>query len=352
MLPLSILEKTCDSVLYEISPGKPNPQEMYPKGVDKRERVFQSGLKGVACWYYAFNFLRRRIGKNPCESLLAERAIEKLCSQRRKEQTAYDDAFPVAIHELYSKSDISIIRKLDLKHAQLFLESPLASLDPLDGRSSLLPYIQEFIKEKTHKNILEFLVFKRASRLIQINMNFLNNFNTDVHKMIGHKKWKKLDAEQQSAALETYVRDFSADLYNVKKSEWKPSLGIDELLDELKRKGPLMVLGNLGTPAYIDTPFQMARKISNRDIYAWRPGAMRSDLIAGHAILLVGARKVQNKAFVYFIDPADPSDPFDPSKQKIYMISFANLTSNIRSLTGHKELESDAGHAYYGNFEI
>ena len=104
----------------------------------------------VSC-FLAFNFLRKRIGKNPCAELLNERAIEKACSERRKEQTIYDDAFPVSIAELYSKSDSSVLQRLDLKNAQIFLKSQLSSScnisETLEGRSSIVPYIQEFIKE-------------------------------------------------------------------------------------------------------------------------------------------------------------------------------------------------------------
>ena len=96
----------------------------------------------------------------------------------------------------------------------------------------------------------------------------------------------------------------------------------------------------------------MSQKISTRDIYAWRPGAERDESIAGHSALLVGVKKIQEKAFAYFIDPNDSSDPLDKYKQKIYMISFTNLTSNICSLTGCKELDSEIGYAYSGNFKV
>lgn len=356
MLPLSVLKNINNSILYEIPPGKPNSTQQCSTEEDKRERVLQDSMKGAACWYYTFNFIRKRIGKNPSKELLNERAIEAICSQRRKEQTAYDDAFPVSIAELYSKSDVSLLKRLDLKNAQLFLESKLSSFfnlsESLEGRSSIVPYIQEFIKEKKHDNMYDFLIYKRASKIIELNMNFLSNFKTDIHKMTEHERWNELDIEQKATALDAYVRDFSADLYNLKKSSWKPIQGIDKLIQELKEKGPLMILGDFGPSSYIDEPFKMNKKISGRDIYAWRPESNRNESVAGHSVLLVGAKKIQNKAFAYFIDSCDPSDPNDKSKQKIYMISFRNLTSNICSLTGHKELNSEIGYAYYGNFRV
>lgn len=354
MLPLFTLEKTKNSILYEIPPGKPNPNQECTTGEDKRERVFQSGQKGASCWYYAFNFLRKRIGKNPCKELLVEREIEKICSQRRKEQTTYDNAFPISIAELYSESDMALLQSTDLKIAQLFLESKVSSSlnfsETQEDRSSLLPYIQEFINEKKHKNMFEFLFCKRASKLIELNKTFLSQVN--VTNITKNKKWKQLDAKPKITALDAFVRDVSATLYKLKKSSWRPVQGIDKLLDELKEKGPLVIMGDFGLSAYIDPPFKMSQKISARDIYAWHPGAERNDSTgAGHSVVLVGAKKTHDKALVYFIDPIDPSDPLDRNKQKIYMTSFTNLTSSICSLTG-KKVNFDTDYAYYGNFKI
>lgn len=360
MLPISILKKTSSCILYEIPPGKPNPEQRCTTGEDERDRIEQLAMKGAACWYYVFNYIRLRIGKDPCEELREERENEAICSQRRKEQTAYDDAFPVSIAELYSISDMSLLQRLDVKNAQEFLNSELSSScnlsEPLEGRSSIVPYIQEFVEQNKHSNMREFLLFKRASKMIEINMKFLSNFNTDVYKMTESKQWNKWDTEQKAAVLDTYVRDFSADLYKLNKSSWKPSReikeGIDELINELKKHGPLMILGDFGPSAYIDQPFKTKEKISSRNIYAWRPGARRIESMAGHSILLVGAKKTHDNAYVYFIDPIDPSDPLDRDKQKIYAMSFKNLTSNICSLTGHKELNSEIGYAYHGNFKV
>lgn len=356
MLPISILEKTSTGIIYEIPPGKPDPEQKCNIDKETRSRVLQSGLKGATCWYYAFNFLRKRIGKNPCVGLEIARAIEKACSQRRKEQAAYDNAFPVSIAELYSKSDARLMKKLNLKTAKLFLESQTSSSfalsETLEGRSSLIPYIKEFLREKKYKNMHEFLIYKRVSKTVEINIKFLSNFKTDIHKMTEHEHWKKFDIEQQAAVLDTYVRDLSADLYMLKKSSWKPLQGIDALCNALKEKGPLMILGDFGVSAYADEPFKMSQQINSRDIYAWSPGSERNKSLAGHAVLLVGSKKIQDKAFVYFIDPNDPSDPLDRSKQKIYMISFTNLTSNICDIIGHKKPDSNAEYAYYGDFKI
>ena len=141
--------------------------------------------------------------------------------------------------------------------------------------------------------------------------------------------------------------------YGLQKSDWTLASGITGLLQELKRAGPLAIGGAFGPPAYVEAPFKMREQIAGRDIYAWRPGAKRHPIrLETHSVLLIGAKKTQDKALVYFIDPTDPSDPHDRSTQKIYMISFTNLTSNISDLHNRLNPESPFGYAHHGSFQI
>ncbi len=94
MLTLNRLQDSKNSILYEIPPGKPNPDEPCTLGIDKRTRVIQSPLKGKESWYYTFNFIRNRIGKHPCDELRNDRDIEMRCSKRRKAKIIYQDSFP------------------------------------------------------------------------------------------------------------------------------------------------------------------------------------------------------------------------------------------------------------------
>jgi hypothetical protein len=355
VLPLTVLERNKNMILYEIPPGKPDPRQRCALHEESRNRVLQSGVKGGACWYYTFNFLRRRIGKNACSELSKAREIEKACSQRRKELTAYDNAFPLSIAELYSQSNISLLKHCDLEKGQLLLDSQILNLpfvtENLEGGSSLVPYLQEFLREKKHANLYEFLIFKRSSKIIEIDTEFLKHFNFDMQTLTTADKWKKLDIEQQAAAIDAIVRDISADIYKLKRSTWKPLHGIDKLIEELKEKGPLNFFGLFGPTTYkLKSDFKH-HQVSGRDIFAWRPKTPRNGT-AGHSVLVVGAKKVHDKAYVYFIDPIDSSDPLDRSKQKIYMNSIENFTSNICDLAGHKRMDSKVEYAYHGHFRI
>jgi hypothetical protein len=355
MLPINILEKAANSIIYEIPPGKPNPNQKCPVGLDTRDRVIQSATKGATCWDYAFNMIRHRIGKVPGEEHLKERAIEKLCSARRKEITDYDNAFPVSPGELYSDVDNKALKQIDLKQAERFIketESKHQSEILEDGRPNIRPYMEEFVKEKKHKNLLEFLIYKRCLKLLEINTKFLKNFNTNLSDLFKHEKWHKMGVEEQAVTLDACIRDLCADLYNLNRSSWTPKLGIDKLIEELKNHGPMMVGGHFGTFTYSEPPYEMTTKAGDRSLYAWKPGNVRLESEdAAHSIVLVGAKKVKDKSYVYFVDPNDPSDPKDRTKQKIYIISFANLASNICEVTGLRTPEADQ-YAYYGNFKL
>lgn len=369
MLPLSILEKTDNSVLYEIPAGKPNPRQNCTVGEDQRDRVMQSAYKSNTCWYYTLNFIRNRIGKAPCEQLSKEREIERLCSLRRKAQTEHENSLPAVANQLQNQLGSVALSYIDLTQAQFLIENGeklqpiLETPEALEGRPSLFPFIAEFLDQEQCKNMHEFLLMKKFNTWNEINIQFLSNFNLNVEQLLeseineenGYKKinWEKLDPVKKAGFLDFFARDVSAKAYGLQKSSWRPEKGIDGLIDELKKNGPLAIGGALGRPAYIDEPFKMSQKLAGRDIYAWRPGAKRHPTtFSGHSILLIGAKKIQDKAFVYFIDPIDPSDPQDKPSQKIYMISFSNLTSTIYNLHGRMRQDSPVPYGYYGSFKI
>jgi hypothetical protein len=367
MLPISILVKTDNSILYEIPAGKPNPNQKCLLGEDTRDRVIQAAYKGNTCWYYTLNFIRLRIGKNPCQELSKEREIEKVCSLRRKAITEHENSLPAIADQLQTNLGWETLSNIDLEKAKLFIENretfqPIFETpETLEGCPSLFPFIEEFLKEGKCNNMHEFLLRKKFKTWNDINIKFLSGFNLSYKKLFSEmnreygseETWEELDIIEKAAILDFFARDVSAKEYSLKKISWTPLKGIESLIDELKKKGPLFIGGAFGKTAYVDEPFKMNKKLVGRDIYAWKPGAERHPIaFLGHSVLLIGAKKIEDSAFVYFIDPIDQSDPNDKSSQKIYMISFTNLTSNICDLKGVRRKDSSVPYGYYGNFKI
>lgn len=369
MLPIAILEKTATSILFELPAGKPDPKQKYTVSDDKRERVMQSVYKSNTCWYYIFNFLRNRIGKEHPPELAKEREVELICSQRRKAKTAHEDSLPAIAQQLGNPQVDLILVTISLAKAkELLTNKPLLELvfnseEAREGGPSFVPFIEEFSRQNRCPNLKEFLMNKKFEERNRINMQFLSRFGFRVEKLFAETmtkqngyaelKWEEQGIFNQSAWIDFFACQISAKVYGFKKSNWQPEDGIEGLINELKTKGPLSVGGTLGTGAYESKPFKMSQQISGRDIYAWPPGAKRApSSFTGHSVLLVGAKKVDDKAYAYFIDCADPSDPKDRSQQRIYMISFTNLVTNMCDLHGRMIKDSKVGYAYHGNFHL
>jgi len=370
MLPLSILKKTDNSMVYELPPGKPSSTEKYTMDNDCRKWVIQFPYKGNTCWYYTMNFLRKRIGKNSPEELLKERKIEKLCSLRRKKRTEHEKSLPAITDQLSTEFGLKVLGGIDLEKAKIYIENKVImepkfnTKEALEGAPSLFPFIEEFFYEGKQKNMHDFLMNKKFAIRNEIDEEFLTHFHTNKEELLesemtisnGYQKkveWDKLQLTQKSWMLDFFARHVSAKAYGLQKSSWAPKKGIDGLITELKNSGPLFVSGFLGKITYVDAPFKMKEKLAHRDIYAWNPGAKRHSMTnIGHSVLLVGATKVENKGFIYFIDSIDPSDPQDPSKQKMYMMSFTSFVQHLCDLHGRPKQDSHVGYAYYGNFKI
>jgi len=369
MFSLNYLEHSENSALYEIPPGKPNPKEPCMVGIDSRSRVVKGPIKGKESWYYTFNYIRKRIGKNSCEELKNERDIEKRCSQRRKACVLYLDSFPTIVYQIDTDKVRNWLIILDyvavedmIKHWDI-LKKEFEKPEVLEGGPSLLLSLQEFLKERKDKNLYEFFVRKVYETFNSINADFLTSFGIEPEKMYQkeitdqeypeRKAWNKLTRIDKIGILDFFVRKVSAEKYGLQVASWNPTKKIEELTYELEQHGPLYIGGAFGKHVYIDEPFKMKNKIGGRDIYSWKPGASRNAVVfSAHAVLLIGAKKAQDKSYVFFIDPEDRSDPKDIESQKIYTISYQNLISHICDLHGRIRTNSSAniGYAYHGNF--
>jgi hypothetical protein len=150
MLPLSILESTDQSILFELPAGKPNLKQKPVEG-QIQERVLQSALKGNTCWYYTMNFIRKRIGKVYAENQAEDRRVELLCSLRRKAQTSHENTLPSIADQLQNKEAIQLLTNIDLKKAQHFIANKkkiqplLETAETLDDSPSLFPFLEEFV---------------------------------------------------------------------------------------------------------------------------------------------------------------------------------------------------------------
>jgi len=325
--------------------------------------VNQKAQTASACQYYVLNYLRHRIGKIPCEELKSARAIEKLCSLRRKEISAIDGPVGKILEDILGiKRFTHITTRGEEEQARKLFEECLRW------------------EPDTVENLLKRLLERLFTHRIEIDTKFLNDLDVDIKKMfesditlengylIDWSDFETADARSKGTMLSYFAYNVMAEKYGLKKSTWSPGEKIDSLIEELKKNGPLAIGGVLGKAAYAEEPFKLNQKMGDRDIYGWRPGSKRIPLpqTTGHAYLLVGAKKIKEQGYVYFIDPSDPSDPNDKSKQTIYVCSYRNFLDHLIDLhgrpcsqalicNGNQQLVppySKAGYAYYGNAQV
>lgn len=354
MLPIKILERTDHSILYELPPGKPDPKQPCVKGLESRDRVYQTSNKGPNCYYYALNMIRRRIGKNPAQEFHQERRIEKLCSEWRKTIQKLDDSFPISIVALSIQDVKSNFEKWDKSTVAQILKNQV--FDPMWGfqhEQSGKLMMQAFTEQEEHANFYAFVLAERGKLAMGLNIDFLRKTAPEIIEQIEKGYASRRSSLVTKADLyQATTRDCLPDFYNLRFSVWQPDSGIEGLISELKASGPLVVLGKFGRDLYAEEPVKLSNPIADRDIYGWKKGAKRVDFIAGHVILLVGAKVKEGTTHVYFIDPNDPSDPADRSVQRIYAISYENLRNHICDRTGVQRSTSKIGFAIHGKFQI
>ncbi len=275
MSSLSYIQRSKDSILYAIPPGKPDPNERCIEGEDTRSRVIQSSCKGNSCWYNVFNFLRKRIGKDPVEALQEARRIEKIISSYRKQSDVLYDFQPIPVEILCNEevnAKLSMLTKSNIK--ELLLDKSDIDKLPVQEGTALIQAINEFLAQNTDNNFYDFLLNGFTNRYFSMASSFLRNLNLDPNVIIAGEKQsfrsKNISKVTESPTDETlltlslfdaYIYKVVAEKYELQRSEWTPLAGYTGLFKELKAGGPLAICGSFGRNAYTEEPFKMDRGI-------------------------------------------------------------------------------------------
>lgn len=361
-MSIKAIDCSDSSILYQMPLGKPNTKQMRSPGVDTRERVKQV-QKDLNCSYYVQKMIRSNIGPKHSESLKKEREIEVICSQRRKDISEMGAFYRFV--DKKSLVDLPKDKKLPWLMKGLFISEEFKTLIPnvyKDWGSSFRDYV----------------LYKECVERHELNLKFLKKLNLDVEKMykrefklkIPFETWSgfkdKMSLFQQIALIDSFANIAQAEAYGLKRSEWKPSKEIKEFIKELKQKGPIAINGKFGNSYYSEEPFLMKNQIGGRNIYAWKPGSSKKEILIGHSILVVGAKIEKEKGYVLFIDPNDESDPSktiikdkDCITQRIYMISYENLCKNAVEVNFYPDfqkevlkLNAESAYGFYGTLPL
>lgn len=123
-------------------------------------------------------------------------------------------------------------------------------------------------------------------------------------------------------------------------SDWKVQHGFCGLLKELKQHGALAVGGHFGFSFYKAFPHRSDNKFGSFNVYYWQPGDHHLDEEnnGAHEILVVGAEKIKDKEYIYYIDPNDQSSK--SCERRVYKMSYARFEKALFDLYGLKSIYS------------
>lgn len=363
-----------------------------PKTLGNRRRIAQGGQKGPLGWYYAAKKIRLTIGRLHVPQYSKERETEGHVSKFSKESRK--------IYALSNRS-LEIIKSIQEKYwwlnlnikseAKCFLNNYLLQLEPnevedKDKHAAYIILLENYINDTEH-DTLEKFVTSSSKKAMSFNCLFLlKNLSVDCESayrdlrasilypdylslkrkanqspsfdknddklldkwasLLGQDhlgSWKTLNTDQRAENYITISQNQSLKALGFEESKWNPLSPFADskgLMQELKTKGPLLVLGGFGKCFYNTECYDIAAispnaALPDQPTYGWlSPSNPVLEAAVVHSVVIVGAKLIQDKEFVYFIDPHDESIPWEPEKRRVYVITNRRLIANISSFTG------------------
>lgn len=336
-------------------PGKPDPRlpldllkarPRIPQKVDKGFNSFYDSFY-PSSMYYASVMIVQRIGKKPQPYQQKEREIEKWISWRRKQHHAVSDKLidQLGFIETLRKRPNTKITKEDVKE---FIQQNSTATKPPEHWNLLI----FFCEQNQYEYLDDYLPKTFSDAHFAVDLDFLQKkqdhpeFFTTCLEIISGPTWDTLSTKEKCTFLHCFANHVAFKAQGLQKSHWKPSLGIDGLIQELWLHGPHIFLAQLGKKFYKIPPKPLSGKVDKRTIYYWEKGAWQR---ANHqATVVVGADKSLKR--VYYRDPTDDSDPSLKESTKIYAASYENFIERIIDIIDHTSANvQDKNYAFHGN---
>jgi hypothetical protein len=390
ILPINELpikhEGTELSVFYMPRSGKPDPNAPWVPG-EARPRVPQRPQKGQTCWHYGPQALRYKIGNNhpPQENYIKARQFEKACSTLRKGHThAYHVSFHVN-RVANSNMNIEQEEKNSLNaicYAEL-LNQPLKEIKKLkrahQGLVDAMEVVKRFQEQTTITSLHAYNQENNIKAELQQELQFFHAVGVDpsvmfanlskistlknqifyyegrqisYHPFAGFEEfltkyrgnyddsWKSVPVSLQNQMLATFRNDVIAQRLGFYPSCWQPHHTIDQLIKALNTEGSLYIVGFFGENFYTQKATPKTTKYS-RSVYGWeandrktteRLNPQQDGIATGHAVLIIGAEKLEaapGEGMVYYADPNVGSNPKKPEAQNFFRIPYQELANHV-----------------------
>jgi len=366
---VSLRKVDSDGVFYKIPSG--DPDQEYSLEASRR-LIGRNAYKGADPWFRLVTLLKPSVGHKPPLELVKSKEIEQIFARCHRIM----DEVPKQV-EILEKKESSTPREktafdaCDRNMAKGFLDrrDESGSLHLLLGLADPTGYMHHhlhaFLKSKYENFGDYFEEFStqrfRDKQLLdghlkpknQGMIDLLKAFQVDPEELYGRDQsldpekysaypgsWKKLSIQNKYTVLQSFVRRLSIAKQGLNVSEWRPHHGINQLIKELQKRGPLGVNASLGCNVYKSPPDKMKQKIGDCDIYYWPKGSEYREHC--NAILIVGALP---SGLVLYVDSTDACDPKE--EPIIYGVSYETLANRIFDLEAVQRKKSPLGFAVY-----
>lgn len=199
--------------------------------------------------------------------------------------------------------------------------------------------LQIFVNEVTLKRNIE----NCETTLVKLNFNPA----LELEKFLQKEKHKLKNADAKLLAYETILHAKFYKLNHLIVSPWHPDDGIQALIDNLRQYGACYVTEDFGLPYYHEPPHQLQEQFGKRPIFGWNKNQYH-ELKSGHAILIVGGKRIGNQGYVYFLDP-NVNNLTNGKDAKLFKMSYERLLTSICNLKGKGKNPALAKMASVGN---
>jgi hypothetical protein len=304
------------AIIYKLNPGVPDPNDPRPEGVDTRKRVPLEGAAATTSGYYGMEIIRDHIGEN---------------------SIGFDTLRKAEVVRVEWLNGIKALK----------LRNPADLPNYLLARAGIHKTLLANFGKNPEQEATDFYKTTYRERFPSASVTDIEGFT-----------WQSIFENEkevpfvQQKLLEATAFCVMAGEVGLMRSSWIPGDTCVPLVDELKKHGPMLILGGFGEAFYAKKATPLKAKIEGETIYHWEVGSKRVNQPFAHAVVLIGAQKVGGTERVYFVHPDYPSDPNSTTdRRRIFAISYTNLRASICSLNGMpmsaKQKTSAAGYALY-----
>lgn len=358
MPKLLINKENC--VFIEIESGKIDKD-----GVSRKRQKPQSG---AGCFFATIDMFRNRYNTVQHQGT-KERIIEKNVSTAKKLLISVTKKYLAIMGNLnvMAQNRMQITSKNIDGCIQLFTKSDKKDYTPEMIQEMM--YFDAFLKEyknncNTHPLVtaLEYgkncehqelaAAIEAIKTLLELDLEAL--YNQTYPLRAAEASWSELGMHTQNKIAFSLIQKKCYQMHCLNESNWHPNRNnFRDLLDQLRTNGPMLTAGRFGKVFYKNpnTPNTYAHKVDDKVITCL--GYKADDYIENthhktsitmvHSVVLVGGNMINDKPFVYFLDPLDESLP--DQNRKVYVMSYENFTKRMFTIHALPQ-DEDNGQAY------